>query len=211
LILKTLIVGLLETNCYILGDEKSKEAVVIDPGGDFEEIEGQLRKSELKVKYIVLTHGHFDHTGALAQLKKTTGAEVLIHAKDAPMLSSGGGAQSFFMETGNDAPPADGTLKEGDRIRFGQHNLEVLHTPGHSPGGISLITDKMIFVGDSLFSGSIGRTDLPGGSHQQLMDSIKKKLLTKGDDYLVYPGHGPSSTIGEERRNNPFLTEGADF
>jgi hydroxyacylglutathione hydrolase len=206
LILKELVVGPLETNCYVLGDEKSKEAVVIDPGGNFAEIEEQLKTSDLRVKYIILTHGHFDHTGALAQLKETTGAKVLIHAKDAAMLSSGGGAQAFLLETGNTPVSADRTLKEGDRIQFGQYQLEVLHTPGHSPGGISLFTDKMIFVGDSLFCGSIGRTDLPGGSYEQLIDSIKRKLLSKGDDCIIYPGHGPASTVREERRNNPFLT-----
>ncbi len=205
LILKTLTVGPLETNCYILGDERSKEAVVIDPGGDFKEIEEQLKTAELRVKYIILTHGHFDHTGALAQLKKATGAEILIHAEDVPMLSSTGQAQPFLMESGADPCAADGTLQEGDKIQFGQHSLEVLHTPGHTPGGISLLVDKMIFVGDTLFCGSIGRTDLPGGSFQKLIDSIKRKLLTKGDDYLIYPGHGPATSVGEERRNNPFL------
>ena len=207
MILKTLIVGPLETNCYILGDEKSKEAVVIDPGGNFADINSQLQEIDLKVKYIILTHGHFDHTSALGQLKKETGAEILIHPKDASMLSSGGGAQAFFLETGNDPVPADGTLEEGDRIQFGQYELGVLHTPGHTPGGISLLIDKMIFVGDTLFCGSIGRTDLPGGSYQQLIDSVKSKLLSKGDDYVVYPGHGPASTIGEERKSNPFLNE----
>jgi len=206
LILKTLLVGPLETNCYILGDEKSKEAVVIDPGGDFEEIEKQVEESNLRVKYIVLTHGHFDHTGALAQLKKATEAEILIHAEDASMLSPTGQTQPFLLDSGADPCPADRTLKEGDRVQFGQVCLEVLHTPGHTHGGISLLIDKMIFVGDTLFCGSIGRTDLLGGSLQKLIDSIKRKLLTKGDDYLIYPGHGPTSTIGTERRNNPFLT-----
>ncbi len=207
MILKALIVGPLETNCYILGDEKSKEAIVIDPGGDFEEIEKQVKELNLKVKYIILTHGHFDHTGALAQLKKATGGEVLIHEKDASMLSPSDQTQPFLMESGADPCPADGILKEGDKIQFGRYSLEVLSTPGHTPGGISLLTDKMIFVGDSLFCGSIGRTDLPGGSFEQLIDSIKNKLLTKGDDYLIYPGHGPASTVGEEKRSNPFLNE----
>lgn len=207
MILKTLVVGLLETNCYILGDEKTKEAVVIDPGGDFDEIDEQLQALGLKVKYIVLTHGHFDHTDALAQLKKATGAEVLIHAQDAGMLSSGRQAQPFLLESGKDPCSADRTLKEGDKVEFGEYELEVLHTPGHTAGGISLMVDKMIFVGDTVFCGSIGRTDLPGGSHKQLMSSIKEKLLRKGEDYLVYPGHGPVSSIGEERRNNPFLAE----
>ncbi|UCB51906.1 MAG: MBL fold metallo-hydrolase [Candidatus Zixiibacteriota bacterium] len=206
MILKTLVVGLLETNCYILGDEKTKEAVVIDPGEDFEEIDRQLRGSELKVTYIVLTHGHFDHTGALARLKASTGAEVLIHEKDAPMLSPSGQAQPVLLDSGADPCAADRTLKEGDRIQFGENTLEILHTPGHTPGEISLVTDKMIFTGDTLFCGSVGRTDLAGGSYQKLIESIKEKLLTRGDDYLIYPGHGPASSIGEERRSNPFLT-----
>ena len=205
MIRKILTVGPLETNCYILGDEKSKEAVIIDPGGDFEEIDQQLGKLKLKVKYIVLTHGHFDHTGALAQLKKTTSAEILIHSADAFMLSKDNQAQPFLLESGDEPCSADRTLKEGDKIQFGENVLEVLHTPGHTPGGISLIIDKMIFTGDTLFCGSVGRTDLPGGSYQKLLDSIKTKFLSKGDDYVIYPGHGPESTIGEERRDNPFL------
>ena len=207
MILKTLAVGLLETNCYILGDEKTKDAVVIDPGEDFEEIDKQLKASGLNVKYIVLTHGHFDHTGALARLKEYTGAQILIHEEDASMLLSSGQAQPFLMDSGAEPCTADRTLKEGDRIQFGENTLEVLHTPGHTPGGISLVTDKMIFTGDTLFCGSVGRTDLAGGSLRQLIDSIKTKLLNRGDDYLVYPGHGPVSSIGEERKHNPFLTE----
>jgi hydroxyacylglutathione hydrolase len=207
LILETLVVGPLQTNCYILGDEKSRDAVVIDPGGDFVEIEQTLRNLNLKVKYIVLTHGHFDHTDALAKLKKVTGAEVLIHSADANMLSSSGRVQPFCLETGTEACPADRTLAEGDKIKFGAYELEVLHTPGHTPGGISLVVDKMIFVGDTLFCGSVGRTDLPGGSYEQLMHSINNKLLSRLDEFLVYPGHGPSSTIGKERESNPFLNE----
>jgi glyoxylase-like metal-dependent hydrolase (beta-lactamase superfamily II) len=207
LILKTLVVGLLETNCYILGDEKTKDAVVIDPGEDFEEIDKQLKASTLKVKYIVLTHGHFDHTGALARLRESTGAEILIHAEDASMLSSSGQAQPFLIDSGAEPCAADRTLKEGDRIQFGDIALEVLHTPGHTPGGISLVTDKMIFTGDTLFCGSVGRTDLTGGSLRKLIDSIRTKLLTRGDDYLICPGHGPASSIGEERKQNPFLGE----
>jgi hydroxyacylglutathione hydrolase len=206
LIFRALTVGPLETNCYILGDEKSKEAVIIDPGGDFEEIEGDLRNLQLKVKYIILTHGHFDHTGALEQLKKATGADILIHSADADMLSPTGQAQPFFMESSSESCSADRLLQEGDKVRFGECSLEVLHTPGHTPGGISLVTDKMIFTGDTLFCGSVGRADLPGSSYKKLIDSIRTKLLSKTDDYVIYPGHGPESTIGEERRDNPFLT-----
>ncbi len=206
MILKTLTVGELGTNCYILGDEEKQQAMVIDPGGDFKIIETHIKKLKLKIRYIVLTHGHIDHIGALSQLKKTTGAEILIHSKDSAMLRDPHQNLSVFSGDSMVAGRADRLLGEGDVIEFGTIKLEVLHTPGHTPGGISLLTDKMIFTGDALFCGSIGRTDFPGSSHQQLIGSIKEKLLTKDDDFVIYPGHGPSSTIGQERRNNPFLT-----
>jgi hydroxyacylglutathione hydrolase len=206
MILEILAVGALETNCYILGDEKTKQAVVIDPGGDFEIIEEHLKKLKLKVQYIILTHGHVDHIGALGELKKTTQAKILIHSKDSAMLYDPNQNLSIF--SGDKIIPikADRLLEDGDIIQCGGIKLEVLHTPGHTPGGISLLTDKMIFTGDSLFCGSIGRTDFPGSSFQNLIQSIKDKLLSRDDDYIIYPGHGPSSTIGEERKNNPFLT-----
>jgi hydroxyacylglutathione hydrolase len=207
MILKILTVGALDTNCYILGDEKTKQAVVIDPGGDFEIIEEHLEKLKLKVQYIILTHGHVDHIGALAKLKKATGAEILIHSKDSTMLYDPNQNLSFFSGDRITTTKADKTLEEGDIIQCGGIKLQVLHTPGHTPGGISLLTDKMIFTGDALFCGSIGRTNFPGSSYQKLIDSIKDKLLSKDDDFIVYPGHGPSSTIGEERKNNPFLNE----
>jgi hydroxyacylglutathione hydrolase len=205
MILEILTVGELQTNCYILGDEKTKEAVVIDPGGDFEIIEERLKKLSLKLKYIILTHGHVDHIGALSQLEKATKAEIMIHSKDSAMLYDPNQNLSVFSGDRVVATKADRLLEEGDIIQCGEVKLEVLHTPGHTPGGISLLTDKMIFTGDALFCGSIGRTDFPGSSYQQLIDSIKSKLLNKEDDFIVHPGHGPSSTIGEERRNNPFL------
>ena len=206
MILEILTVGPLETNCYILGDEKTKQAAVIDPGGDFEIIEDHLMKLKLKIQYIILTHGHVDHIGALSQLKKATEAEILIHSKDSAMLYDPNQNLSIFSGDKIIATKADKLLEEGDIVQCGGIKLEVLHTPGHTPGGISLVTDKMIFTGDSLFCGSIGRTDFPGSSYQKLISSIKDKILTKEDDLIIYPGHGPSSTIGEERKNNPFLT-----
>jgi len=207
MILKILPVGELQTNCYILGDEKTKQCVVIDPGGDLEIIEEHLKKLKLKVIYIILTHGHVDHIGALSQLKKATEAEILIHSKDSAMLYDPNQNLSIFSGDKIIATKADKLLEEGDIIQCGGIKLEVLHTPGHTPGGISLVTDKMIFTGDSLFCGSIGRTDFPGLSYQKLISSIKDKILTKEDDLIIYPGHGPSSTIGEEKTNNPFLNE----
>ena len=206
MVLEILTVGELVTNCYILGDEKTQEAVVIDPGGDFEIIEAHLKKLKLEVKYIILTHGHVDHIGALSQLKKATKAEILIHSKDSAMLYDPNQNLSIFSGDKITATKADRLLEEGDIIQCSGIKLEVLHTPGHTPGGISLLTDKMIFTGDALFCGSIGRTDFPDSSYQELISSIKDKLLSKDDDFIIYPGHGPSSTIGEERKNNPFLT-----
>jgi hydroxyacylglutathione hydrolase len=206
MMLEILTVGELETNCYILGDEKTKQGVVIDPGGDFEIIEAHLKKLKLEVKYISLTHGHVDHIGALSQLKKVTKAEILIHSKDSAMLYDPNQNLSIFSGDKIIGSKADRLLEEGHIIQCGEIKLEVLHTPGHTAGGISLLTNKMIFTGDALFCGSIGRTDFPGSSHQVLISSIKDKLLSKDDDFIIYPGHGPSSTIGQERRSNPFLS-----
>jgi len=205
MILKTLIVGELETNCYILGDEDNKMGMVIDPGGDFKLIEKSLSELNLEIKYIVLTHGHSDHIVALSELKKKTGAQILIHKEDAEMLANPENNLSVFSYNPFSAPVADRLLKDKDTIRIGQMELEVLHTPGHTNGSISLYTDKIIFSGDLIFYGSVGRTDLPGGSNQKLFRSIQDKILNKTDDTVIYPGHGPATTVGEERRNNPFL------
>jgi hydroxyacylglutathione hydrolase len=205
MILKTLIVGELETNCYILGDEDSKEGMIIDPGGDFKIIEKTLKELNLNIKYIILTHGHSDHIGVLSELKKKIGAQILIHKDDAEMLSNPEKNLSVFSYNPFSAPVADKLLEDKDKIRTGQIEIEVLHTPGHTEGSISLYTDKIIFSGDLIFYGSVGRTDLPGGSNQKLFRSIQDKILDKTDDTVIYPGHGPATTVGEERRNNPFL------
>lgn len=205
MILKTLIVGELETNCYILGDEKTREGIIIDPGGEFELIEKTLKELNLEIKYIVLTHGHSDHIGALAELKKRTGAQILIHQEDAEMLCEPEKNLSVFSFKLICAPEADRVLKDKDKIKIGKIELEVFHTPGHTKGSISLLTDKIIFSGDLIFYGSVGRTDIPGGSYQKLLRSIQDNILNKEDDTIIYPGHGPATTVGEERKNNPFL------
>jgi glyoxylase-like metal-dependent hydrolase (beta-lactamase superfamily II) len=176
-------------NCYIVGCKETKEAAVIDPGGDVPRIVTELAKRELTVKYILNTHGHWDHTGGNDELKRITKAPLLIHAADA------GGV--------NERP--DGFLEEGKEVRFGTYRLAVLHTPGHSPGGVCLHSPGVVFSGDTLFAGSIGRTDLPGGSYEDLIDGVRKKLFCMEDDTRVYPGHGPTSTIGQEKRYNPFF------
>jgi hydroxyacylglutathione hydrolase len=205
MIIETLVVGELGTNCYILGEERTKEGVIIDPGGDLNLIEKTLKRLNLEIKYIVLTHGHTDHIAVLSELKKMTQAQILIHQEDAEMLSEPEKNLSAFSFNFISAPKADRLLKDKDKIKVGKMELEVLHTPGHTQGSISLFVDKIIFTGDLIFFGSVGRTDLPGGSYKELLRSIQEKVLDKEDDTIIYPGHGPATTVGEERRNNPFL------
>jgi len=196
---------MLQTNCYIVGCEETKEGVIIDPGGNAKRILAEVEKLGLKIKYIINTHGHFDHTLANKEVVKATGAPLAIHSADAPMLTQGGGA-IFFGIIGKASPPADIMLEEGQILALGNVELEVLHTPGHSPGSICLYNKKegVLFDGDVLFNMGIGRTDLPGGNYNLMMDSLQR-LLTLPDETMVYPGHGPPTTIGRERRSNPFL------
>lgn len=199
-------VGPIEANCYIIGDEQTKEAVVVDPGAEGSRILSRLEKKGLQCKYIILTHGHVDHIGALNEVQKSTGAEVMIHKADAGMLTNPSKNLSMFMGENVKLKEADRLLEEGDKIQIGSITIEVLHTPGHTLGGICLkLDDKNIITGDTLFAGSVGRSDFPGGSHEQLINSIKAKLMVYPDDTKVYPGHGPSSTIGSEKKHNPFL------
>lgn len=211
MILIRLVVGPLQVNCFILADEKTKEAVVIDPGDDAGDILKVIREKGLTVRYLVNTHGHFDHVGANRALKEATGALLLIHEGDAPVMASAPLQSSAFGMEEISSPPADRFVKHGDVITAGEVKLKVLHTPGHSPGGISLLEDGMVFTGDALFAGSIGRTDLPGGDLLTLLRAIKTNLMTLPDDTRVFCGHGPASTIGEERRENPFLNRDSGF
>ena len=206
-----LIVGPLQVNCFILADEKTREAVVIDPGDDAGDVLKIVREKGLKVKYIVNTHGHFDHIGANKAIKDATGAELLIHEGDAPVLASASRQSASFGLNPISSPQADRFVKHGDVITAGEVSLTVLHTPGHSPGGISLLEQGMVFTGDALFAGSIGRSDFPGGDLMTLLHSIKTNLMTLPDDTKVFPGHGPASTIGDERRDNPFLNQESGF
>jgi len=192
-------------NCFILGCEKTKEAAVIDPGGDADEILMRLAKLGLKVKYLINTHGHFDHVGANKRMKTVTGAPILIHAGDAPMLMRLSKDALMFGLTAENSPEPDQKISDGDKIRFGEITLKVLHTPGHSPGGVALLAEGHVFVGDTLFSGSIGRTDLPGGDYNTLISSVRNKLFILDDNMVVHCGHGPDTTIGREKQYNPFF------
>ena len=207
MIQKALFVGLLEVNCYVLGDETTKEAVVIDPGGDEAAILEALDYHQLKLKLIIDTHGHFDHVDANLPLKEATGAQIAIHAADAQMLIQPSSEALFFTGNRMRTSQADILLKEGDILTFGNYRLRVLHTPGHTPGGISLVLEDhpYVYVGDLLFQGSIGRTDFPGGNYDALINAVKTKIFPLGDNYTVYPGHCPVTTVGQERKYNPFF------
>ena len=211
MILMRIVVGPLQVNCYFLADDKTKEAVVIDPGDDAQEILKIINEKRLKVKYIINTHAHFDHVGANKAIKDATGAELLLHADDAAALATVSKQSRSFGMGPVSSPVPDRLLKHGDVITAGEISLKVLHTPGHTPGGTSLLEEGIVFTGDSLFAGSIGRTDFPGGDLLTLLHSIRKNLMTLPDDTKVFPGHGPASTIGEERAENPFLNKDSGF
>ena len=203
--IKKIVVGRLATNCYLVICEQSKESIVIDPGGEPDDIASYCKDNELVVKYIVNTHGHWDHIDANKELKKMTAASIMIHKDDANKLLEADANLSLYTGEECTSPEANILLQEGDIIEFGKESLQVLHTPGHSPGGISLLGPGLVFTGDALFAGSVGRTDLPGGSMEILIKTIRENLLNLPDETIVLPGHGPETTIGEEKRNNPFL------
>ena len=205
MIIESLTVGPIQANCYVVGCNDTHEAAVIDPGAEADRILMVLAKENLTLKYIINTHGHFDHVGANKDLKKATGAKLLIHHIDAPMLDRLADSAASWGLSAENSPAPDQKLEDGDTIKFGTITMTVLHTPGHTQGGISLYTNSCVFVGDTLFAGSVGRTDFPGGDAGTLRNSIHNKLFTLEDSVTVYPGHMGITTIGEERRNNPFV------
>jgi glyoxylase-like metal-dependent hydrolase (beta-lactamase superfamily II) len=201
-------VGMLACNCSILGDEATGEAVVVDPGDDVARIQEVLSRHHLRPKYIIATHAHIDHVGGIEKLKRATGAAVLMHQADLPLYQNLALQAAWLGVRPPGVVEVDQFLKAGDAVRWGSLGLGVLHTPGHSPGSLSLqLTgdDSRIFSGDTLFQSSIGRTDLWGGSMEQILRSIHDVLLRFPDETPVFPGHGPATTIGQERESNPFL------
>jgi glyoxylase-like metal-dependent hydrolase (beta-lactamase superfamily II) len=206
MIVTTLALGPVQTNCYLVADEHTRQAVVIDPSWSADLILAEAKSANLTIEMILITHGHFDHVGANRKLKEATGAKLVIHALDQPMLKVLSETSAAFGLSVENSPPPDQTVQDGDSLQFGEITLTVLHTPGHTPGGISLHTDGVVFVGDTLFAGSIGRTDFPGGDFDTLISSIRNKLYPLGDQMIVYTGHGPETTIGREKRFNPFAS-----
>ncbi|MBK5274483.1 MAG: MBL fold metallo-hydrolase [Desulfuromonadales bacterium] len=207
MIFETLEVGPLGVNCFILGCAATREGVVIDPGGDVGKIADIVRKHDLKIRYIINTHGHFDHVGGNLQAVRAFGARLLIHESDAAMLGRAAEVAQMYGMPGENSPAPDSFLLDDMNIVFGSHRMKVLHTPGHTPGGCCLYleAENKVITGDTLFVDSIGRTDLPGGSQEQLLQSIRSKLFTLPDGVTAYPGHGPHTTIGHEKRNNPYF------
>ena len=209
--IKQMTVGMMGVCCYIVSCEETREAVIIDPGGNEEDILAACQQENLKVKYIINTHGHPDHVCGNGRLKKSTGAEIVMHEADADFFEQER-IEQFFSQLGLPAsPPVDKRVKDGDSLDFGGESLKVIHTPGHTPGGICLYAKPNLFSGDTLFAGGVGRTDFPGGSTQELLTSIKTRLLTLPSDTIIWPGHGyggERSTVAEEKASNPFLRGG---
>jgi len=208
MIIQKFTVGKLFTNCYIVACPETKEAIIIDPGfekiSEAEKIFQFIEENSLKLKFIVNTHGHPDHICGNGVVKRKFQTPILIHEKDAFMLGRLGKVVAKFIGFNYSSPSADALLKDGEFVRFGKTTLKVMHTPGHSPGSISLIGESEVFTGDTLFAGSIGRTDIPQGSVSDMKKSLRK-LANLPDNFRVYPGHGPTTTIGEEKQSNPFL------
>ncbi|MBC8359256.1 MAG: MBL fold metallo-hydrolase [Candidatus Aminicenantes bacterium] len=201
-----LIVGALETNCYLVYCTETLECAVVDPGAEAERIFKVIAEKNLKPSLLLNTHGHVDHIGANKDIKERFGVPLYIHSADSPMLEVVHQTEMAAFLGAKDSPPADYFFKDGDKLKIGKSFLQVIHTPGHSPGSVSFLGNGFLLSGDTLFYGGVGRTDLPGGSWQELESSIKNRILTMPDEMLVLTGHGPSTTVGQEKRSNPFIT-----
>lgn len=200
-----LAVGPLQTDCYILADPKANEAVIIDPGAEGKRVLDEVKRRGWKVAAVLLTHGHFDHAGATAEVARATGAPLLAPRGDEALLANAPAEGAHFgLRVPAPAAPAR-LVADGDTVKVGGQSLRVLAVPGHTPGHVAYLSPAGLFCGDLLFAGSVGRTDLPGGDSAALQRSLRHKVLTLPDDTPVYPGHGPATTVGRERRSNPYL------
>ena len=206
MIIERLVVGMLQCNCYLVGCDDTKVGIVIDPGGDAPAVLDRVEQLGLNIKCIINTHGHIDHIAANRPVKEATGAQIAIHRDDAQWLITDQGDYARMLGVLSPGPPADVLLDEGDQVEFGNESLQVIHTPGHSLGGISLVGDGLVFCGDTLFAMGVGRVDLPGGSWETLMHSIKTRLFSMPDDTTVYTGHGSPTTVGREKGFNPWYS-----
>lgn len=202
---KLVVVGPLDTNCYLVYCDETLDCAVIDPGAEAERIFPLVVELELKPVIILNTHGHIDHIGANKDVKDKFNVPLCIHSLDSPLLEKIQEFELSFFLGAKESPPADRLLEDKDTIRFGKSSLRVVHTPGHTPGSVSFLGDGIVFSGDTLFFGGVGRTDLPGGSTKDLEKSIKEKILTLPPETIVLPGHGPMTSVGEEKESNPFL------
>jgi len=200
-------VGVLQCNCSVVGDEQTKEAMVIDPGDEIDHILRVIRQHGLTVKQVVITHAHIDHVGGAMKLKQATGAPILLNQNDYALLKMLDVQAAWIGMHSPGAVSIDNSIGAGDKVAAGEIVADVLHTPGHTEGSICLYfeAERKLIAGDTLFAGSIGRTDLPGGSYKKIMESLQGPVLALPDDTIVVPGHGPLTTIGEERESNPFL------
>ena len=204
----TLVVGPIEENCYVLKDEETNEGIIIDAGDNGQEILAYVRDNGIDVTFLVNTHGHWDHIGAVDVLRDALGVQLAIHREDAPMLTAGEEEMAVYSVFVGKKKPAEILLEDGDVINFGKSSLKVIHTPGHTKGGICLYGGGCLFSGDTLFASSVGRTDLPGGDYHEILHSVNVALAQVADETKVYPGHGPASRMGRERRCNPYLQQG---
>ena len=202
-------VGPLQVNCFLVACLKTRDAMVVDPGEEGARILYLAESKEVNISKVVNTHGHFDHIGANQQLVDATAAKLMLHAADLPLLQNARNHAEVYGLTVAPSPEPDRLLDQGDTFEVGEHSFSVFHVPGHSPGGICLLSEGHLFVGDVLFAGSIGRTDLPGGDFDALVEGVRERLFSLPDDTVVHPGHGPDTTIGHERRMNPFVGDGA--
>ena len=205
LVVHQMSVGPLQVNCFIVACRRTSEAAVIDPGEEGERILHFAEEKGLRIRKVVNTHGHFDHIGANQHIVEMTGAELLIHADDLPLLQNARNHAEVYGLSVAASPEPDRLLGQGDTFQVGDLAFSVFHVPGHSPGSICLLAEGHLFVGDVLFSGSIGRTDLPGGDFDSLVKGVRERLFALPDETIVHPGHGPETTIGRERRINPFV------